>query len=89
MYVLGPTEERDSGDGVGDIQKKLVPWRSMVPEQDLQLDTASYSKKQHSLGGLVLVTSLIDKIPNLGGQSVITTTDVHYNTVKPKSEANC
>lgn len=57
----------------GDVQKKLIPWRGMLPDQDLELDISSngQSKKQSKAGGLVVVTSLIDKVPNLGGQSQV------------------
>ena len=54
----------------GDVQKKMMPWRLMLPEDDLGLDLEDdYSKKKQKMGGLVLVTSLIDRIPNLGGES--------------------
>lgn len=61
-----------SEDGVeeGDVQKKVIPWRYMLPSQELEVDLQDdYSKKtQNNTGGLILVTSLIDKIPNLGGE---------------------
>ncbi|ELU08602.1 hypothetical protein CAPTEDRAFT_220697 [Capitella teleta] len=57
------TEVVTSSSAEGDIQKKIIPWQSMIPEQDLDLT----SRKRVKRGGLVLVTSLIDKVPNLGG----------------------
>ena len=54
----------------GDVQKKMMPWRAMIPEAELEADLVEeYSKKRQQSGGLVLVTSLIDKIPNLGGKA--------------------
>ena len=41
----------------------------MLPQQDLDLDQDEVSTKQQKTSGLVLVTSLIDKIPNLGGKT--------------------
>lgn len=50
----------------GDVQKKIMPWRQMVPDEvsndDLEMERLTQPKD-----GLVLVTSLIDKLPNLGG----------------------
>jgi hypothetical protein len=52
----------------GDVQKKMMPWRVMLPETELDADLLEdYNRKQHKAGGMVLVTSLVDKIPNLGG----------------------
>ena len=53
----------------GDVQKKIIPWLSMLPAQELEPELLDdYQRKQEKEGGLVLVTSLIDKIPNLGGK---------------------
>ena len=52
-----------------DVQKKVIPWRLMLPEQELETGLQEeYMKKRQKTGGLVLVASLIDKIPNLGGK---------------------
>lgn len=59
----------------GDVQKKIMPWanpRSVVPEL---FPGATDSTSQPELqrrgekrgGGLILVASLLNKIPNLGG----------------------
>jgi len=53
-------------EGAGDVQKKVQPWRQML------LDEVATSEVEHGLKpaprpGLTLVTSLIDKVPNLGG----------------------
>ncbi|XP_041351948.1 probable methyltransferase TARBP1 isoform X2 [Gigantopelta aegis] len=58
------SEECDE-DGEGDVQKKIMPWRLMTPDEE-SFDY-EFKKKLHKPGGLVLVTSLIEKIPNLGG----------------------
>ncbi|KAK7505417.1 hypothetical protein BaRGS_00003162 [Batillaria attramentaria] len=50
----------------GDVQKKIIPWRLMTPDSHAEQEY-SYRKKGRKPGGLVLVTSLINKLPNLGG----------------------
>ena len=66
MFTAEVTEE--GGDGVeGNIQKKIIPWRLMTPDEHAEQEY-SYRKKGGKPDGLVLVTSLIDKIPNLGGR---------------------
>ncbi|XP_060062675.1 probable methyltransferase TARBP1 [Ylistrum balloti] len=58
-------EEEDEEEG-GDFQKKIMPWRMMTPDEEAQ-EELDFCKKRHQAGGLVLVTSLIEKLPNLGG----------------------
>lgn len=55
---------------MGDIQKKIMPWRLMNPDDEV-VEELEYAKRQHKSNGLILVTSLIDKVPNLGGQCTI------------------
>lgn len=52
---------------MGDIQKKIMPWRLMNPDDEV-VEELEYAKRQHKSNELILVTSLIDKVPNLGGQ---------------------
>ncbi|XP_033733974.1 probable methyltransferase TARBP1 [Pecten maximus] len=59
----GEEEEEEEG---GDFQKKIMPWRMMTPDDEAQ-EELDFCKKRHQAGGLVLVTSLIEKLPNLGG----------------------
>ena len=54
-------------DGSGDVQKKIMPWKQMVPDEETTQEV-DYGVKQRHEEGLVVVTSLISKIPNLGGQ---------------------
>ncbi len=64
--------DEDIYEPSGDVQKKIIPWRSMLPSNDLHLDleTDQVNKGSRSRGdGLILVTSLIDKPTNLGGES--------------------
>ena len=47
-----------------------MPWRHMDPD-DEALEQLEYSRSSPDRGGqdgLILVTSLIEKIPNLGGE---------------------
>ena len=63
--------EDESGVTEGDVQKKVIPWRSMFPEEeeeDEEWAGPDKGKKKHLPGGLIVVTSLIDKVPNLGGK---------------------
>lgn len=60
-----------SSTQVGNVQKKLIPWQSLMAESDTiggksQL-RGSGSPSQDSSDGLILVASLVDRIPNLGG----------------------
>ncbi|XP_019507342.1 PREDICTED: probable methyltransferase TARBP1 [Hipposideros armiger] len=51
-----------------DVQKKITPWKSSVPDLDLELvfpDRAA--KLGKSMSRLIVVASLIDKPTNLGG----------------------
>ena len=49
-----------------DIQKKMIPWQSMsIPGFD---DLRSEGHDRSSGGSLVLVASLVNKAPNLGGR---------------------
>lgn len=58
--------ETESEEAVGDIQKKIMPWRLMNPDDEV-MEELEYAKRQRQSDGLILVTSLIDKVPNLGG----------------------
>ncbi|XP_022814410.1 uncharacterized protein LOC111348134 [Spodoptera litura] len=67
--VLQPSkgfDERSSEDveAMGTIQKKYVPWRNM---SDVNVYDAG--KKRESPSQLIVVASLIDKLPNLGGMA--------------------
>ena len=53
-------------DGNGDVQKKIMPWKQMVPDEETAQEM-DYGVKEHHEEGLVVVTSLISKVPNLGG----------------------
>ncbi|RXM34959.1 putative methyltransferase TARBP1 [Acipenser ruthenus] len=51
-----------------DVQKKIIPWKNSIPDQDLEL---LYQERAARLGkfsnALIVVASLIDKPTNLGG----------------------
>ena len=55
-----------SAEGDGDVQKKIMPWKQMVPDDETAQEI-NFGVKQHKQEGLIVVTSLISKIPNLGG----------------------
>ncbi len=46
----------------GDVQKKIIPWSAMLEGSEVD------GRRRPGTGELVLVTSLIHKIPNLGGK---------------------
>ncbi|PNF35899.1 hypothetical protein B7P43_G08580 [Cryptotermes secundus] len=59
--------EDNGADMIGvhkNVQKKLVPWCSTFPGQDLGSEL-----RQKREEGLIVVASLIDRLPNLGGLS--------------------
>lgn len=56
-----------------DVQRKITAWRTTNPALDNPaLDPQAISDVTHEADkpGLVLVTSLIDKLPNLGGEDI-------------------
>ncbi|XP_016055329.1 PREDICTED: probable methyltransferase TARBP1 isoform X3 [Miniopterus natalensis] len=60
--------EADTQSEWTDVQKKIIPWKSNVPDLDLELvfqDRAA--KLGKSISRLIVVASLIDKPTNLGG----------------------
>ena len=51
-----------------DVQKKVIPWKGMLPEEELETDLHdTYAQQRARANPLIVVASLIDKIPNLGG----------------------
>ena len=56
-----------SADRDCDVQKKIMPWKQMVPDDETAQEI-NFGVKQHKQEGLIVVTSLISKIPNLGGK---------------------
>lgn len=63
--------------GSGNVQKKMVPWQSLLTLpgnglEDLSClnDHSSSRSSSRSTDSLILVTSLIDRIPNLGGRDL-------------------
>ncbi|CAH1792155.1 unnamed protein product, partial [Owenia fusiformis] len=66
-WRVKPSELEDTLEATdGDVQKKVQPWRQMLPDEDMLHDIDG-ARKKHTPGGLVLVTSLINKPTNLGG----------------------
>ncbi|KAG8041708.1 hypothetical protein G9C98_007012, partial [Cotesia typhae] len=59
-------EEEINGENSDDVQKKIMPWKSMIPlEEDLS-GTLRRQKLAEDTG-LIVVASLIDSMANLGG----------------------
>ena len=59
-------EDNSENDGT-DFQKKIMPWRLMTPDPAADEYRHSYLDSDPQPGQLILVTSLISKVPNLGG----------------------
>ncbi|CAG5120656.1 unnamed protein product, partial [Candidula unifasciata] len=60
-------EDPTTSDTAGkDVQKKIMPWRQMTPSEETEAELVSQRLRRPD-DGLILVTSLIDKVPNLGG----------------------
>ena len=51
-----------TSDSIGQVQKKITPWQQMF-------DLEQESKKESAFPDLIVVASLIDRAPNLGGLS--------------------
>ena len=64
--ILAELTSVDSSNKESNVQKKIIPWQAMtMPGFD---DLRSLGQEERSSGNsLVLVASLIDKAPNLGG----------------------
>ena len=61
-------EEEGEGRGDGDIQKKITRWANGVAVLDeLGLQLPYTTDTANGGSGLVVVASLLNKIPNLGG----------------------
>ena len=58
------TNSHETTFTVEDLQKKIIPWYSLMPRQE---DMENIKRKNDTTQGLVLVSSLIDKETNLGG----------------------
>nr|CAD7425322.1 unnamed protein product [Timema monikensis] len=69
--VVGGLDEEEEEDCIktvhDNVQKKIIPWRSVVSQYNTSQSTSRANRTLS--GGLVVVASLIDKLPNLGGLS--------------------
>lgn len=63
ICVLNQREDY-SKECVGTIQKKYIPWKNMS-----DVNSYDHSKKKEIIGDLIVVASLVDKLPNLGGMA--------------------
>ena len=61
-----PQLELNEGQSTN-IQKKPTPWTAMMTDKDLMFDDRKTVTRTQAHPGLVVVASLIDKAPNLGG----------------------
>lgn len=50
---------------VRNVQKKVTPWKQMLP--DVNNLVVSASRKKTSTNEMIVIASLIDRVPNLGG----------------------
>ena len=64
-------EEASMEQATGHIQKKTTPWKQMLPDVDsLAVSSAAAAgrkKSNQSTNDLIVIASLIDRVPNLGG----------------------
>lgn len=70
LFCLAENEEDICESTDGDVQKKIIPWRLMTPDSHVEQEYTC-RKKGYKPGGLILVTSLINKVPNLGGKEYL------------------
>ncbi|XP_072939243.1 probable methyltransferase TARBP1 [Epargyreus clarus] len=54
--------QSDAQDEASTIQKKYIPWRNMT-----DLEISEYRRNSKNISDLVVVASLVDRPPNLGG----------------------
>jgi hypothetical protein len=62
--------DQESDDALGNVQKKMVAWKIVPPEEVMMAELQQQrmlALQKPSGGNLVVVASLIDKAPNLGG----------------------
>lgn len=50
---------------VRNVQKKITPWKQMLP--DVNSLVVSASRKKTTTNDLIVIASLVDRVPNLGG----------------------
>ena len=62
--IVAEPEHLRPGDTTGNVQKKLISWRSLLPDDV----TDDQSQTRRAVGDLVVVASLVDRLPNLGGE---------------------
>ncbi len=55
----------EEGEVLRDFQKKILPWSDIQLDDELSRTSVRTRKRQ----SLILVATLIDKIPNLAGES--------------------
>ncbi|XP_068205851.1 probable methyltransferase TARBP1 [Palaemon carinicauda] len=60
-------ELEDTENPRSNFQRKMTPWKSMMPELSSSLGLPNQKSCSQRRGGLIVVASLIDKTPNLGG----------------------
>lgn len=68
----GDSVDQDLTQGRLNIQKKIIPWANMLPDLEFSLgvtELALQRRKASIEKGLIVVASLIDRLPNLGGLS--------------------
>lgn len=78
LHILGlksPADDDEADDNTaddneGDVQKKIMPWRQMMLDEEA-MSEVEHGVKQHIEDRLVVVTSLINKVPNLGGNLIV------------------
>jgi len=59
-----------SGPQSRDVQKKIMPWKVIPPDEEMMSEMQEQrmvNLQKSSSGNLIVVASLIDKAPNLGG----------------------
>lgn len=69
LLLFQPTDN-ETELAYSDVQRKITTWRTSNPSQDVLQDHLKLNNTVDKRKGLILVTSLIDKLPNLGGRLV-------------------
>ena len=72
--AVGEEDAPAAGASTGTVQKKVVPWIGLTPADALDADVVDdvMSTRKRRAGEMIVVASLIDKLPNLGGTCMTT-----------------
>lgn len=63
--AFGQDDSCSPAMAVRNVQKKITPWKQMLP--DVNSLAVSATRKKKTTNDLIVIASLVDRVPNLGG----------------------